>query len=162
MLRWFVKKIFSNHFIIDNVQREELLEIFREKVYAFNWSSSPICAQKLVYIPIILFRWHDSAPECREKQIHSSLHSSYTNKGSLLKLQLIENTSKHLFHCKISVKLHTSLCKQYLDKRKKKPDNRGPTALFFNWYVVIRKRLLRQFSISCSFNLGFVDGWAFV
>ena len=88
--------------------------------------------------------------------------NSPKDKGSLLKLQLIENTSKHLFHCKISVKLHTSLCKQYLDKRKKKPDNRGPTALFFNWYVVIRKRLLRQFSISCSFNLGFVDGWAFV
>lgn len=78
------------------------------------------------------------------------------DKGSLLKLQLIENTSKHLFHCKISVKLHSSLCKQYLDKRKKKPDNRGPTASFFNWYVVIRK--LRQFSISYSFNLGFVDG----
>ena len=35
--------------------------------------------RKLVYIPIILFRWHDSAPECREKQIDSSLHSSYTN-----------------------------------------------------------------------------------
>ena len=82
--------------------------------------------------------------------------NSPKDKGSLLKLQLIENTSKHLFHCKISVKLHTSLCKQYLDKGKKKPDNRGPTALFFSWYVVIRK--LRQFSISCSFNLGFVDG----
>ena len=84
--------------------------------------------------------------------------NSPRDKGPLLKLQLIENTSKHLFHCKISVKLHTSLCKQYLDKRKKKPDNRGPTVLFFNCYVVIRKRLLRQFSISCSFNLGFVDG----
>ena len=84
--------------------------------------------------------------------------NSPKDKGPLLKLQLIENNSKHLFHCKISVKLHTSLCKQYLDKRKKKPDIRGPTALFFNWYVVIRKRLLRQFSISCSFNLGFVDG----
>ena len=82
--------------------------------------------------------------------------NSPKDKSSLLKLQLIKNTSKHLFHCKISVKLHTSLCKQYLDKRKKKPDNRGPTALFFSWYVVIRK--LRQFSISCSFNLGFVDG----
>ena len=74
--------------------------------------------------------------------------NSPKDKSSLLKLQLIKNTSKHLFHCKISVKLHTSLYKQY----------RGPTALFFNWYVVIRKRLLRQFSISCSFNLGFVDG----
>ena len=74
--------------------------------------------------------------------------NSPKDKSSLLKLQLIKNTSKHLFHCKISVKLHTSLCKQY----------RGPTALFFNWYVVTRKRLLRQFSISCSFNLGFVDG----
>ena len=88
--------------------------------------------------------------------------NSPKDESSLLKLQLIKNTSKHLFHWKISVKLHTSLCKQYLDKRKKKPDNRGPTALFFNWYVVIRKRLLRQFSISCNFNLGFVDGWAIV
>ena len=68
--------------------------------------------------------------------------NSPRDKGPLLKLQLIEKTSKHLFYCKISVKLHSSLCKQYLDKRKKKPDNRRPTALFFNWYVVIRKPLL--------------------
>ena len=84
--------------------------------------------------------------------------NSPKDKGSLLKLQLIENTSKHLFHCKISVKLHTSLCKQYLDKRKKKPDNRGPTALFFNWYVVIRKRYCANLVFHAVLIWGFVDG----
>ena len=143
------------------------LKFFGKKLMLLIDQVLQFVRKKLVYIPIILFRWHDSAPECREKQILCTLPirivtNSPKDKSSLLKLQLIKNTSKHLFHCKISVKLHTSLCKQYLDKRKKKPDNRGPTALFFNWYVVIRKRLLRQFSISCSFNLGFVDGWAFV
>ena len=141
-LKFFGKKFML---LIDQVLQFVRKNLFTFQSFFFGDMTPPqsVVRSKLIVLCTLPIRIVTNSPK---------------DKGSLLKLQLIKNTSKHLFHCKISVKLHTSLCKQYLDKRKKKPDNRGPTALFFNWYVVIRKRLLRQFSISCSFNLGFVDG----
>ena len=141
-LKFFGKKFML---LIDQVLQFVRKNLFTFQSFFFGDMTPPqsVVRSKLIVLCTLPIRIVTNSPK---------------DKSSLLKLQLIENTSKHLFHCKISVKLHTSLCKQYLDKRKKKPDNRGPTAMFFNWYVVIRKRLLRQSSISCSFNLGFVDG----
>ena len=55
------------------------LKFFGKKFMLLIDQVLPFVRKNLFTFQSFFFRWHDSAPECREKQIDSSLHSSYTN-----------------------------------------------------------------------------------
>ena len=139
-LKFFGKKFML---LIDQVLQFVCKNLFTFQSFFFGDMTPPqgVVRSKLIVLCTLPIRIVTNSPK---------------DKGPLLKLQLIEDTSKHLFHCKISVNsiLHYANSTWIKERKSLTTEDRR---LCFSI-----GSLLRQFSISCSFNLSFVDGWAFV